>query len=75
LTLDSFAEADPDRNARPILILRSVADNPISGLIIEGNNVNDGLTGYSEDIAVNGNVDGFEIVKIKVLNISNIGSM
>ena len=41
-------------------------DNAISGLLIEGNKVHDCNTGYSEGIAVNGNVDGFEIVDNQV---------
>ncbi|MBK8504808.1 MAG: T9SS type A sorting domain-containing protein [Saprospiraceae bacterium] len=72
-TSNPSAEIEPDSNAQPIIILGLDADNAITGLLIEGNNVHDCITGYSEGIAVNGNVDGFEIVNNKVSNMTNIG--
>lgn len=68
----SPADEDND-NAQPIIAYGDNATSPISQLTINSNNVHDCNTGFSEGIAVNGNVDGFEIVNNTVSNITNIG--
>lgn len=60
-------------NAQPIIVYGDDPDNAVTGLLISGNQVHDCNTGYSEGIAVNGNVDGFEIISNTVTNITNIG--
>lgn len=49
------------------------ATTPISGLIIEGNDVHHLKTGSSESLVVNGNVAGFRITKNSVHDNNNIG--
>lgn len=65
--------ATETRNSQPIIVYGSNASAPVSGLIIDGNIVRDSRTGYSEGLAVNGNVDGFEVTNNEVYNVSNIG--
>ncbi|NND34534.1 MAG: T9SS type A sorting domain-containing protein [Saprospiraceae bacterium] len=72
-TSNGSSVATPDSNAQPIIVYGSDGDNAITGLIITGNNIHDCDPGYSEGLAVNGNVDGFEITNNEVSNITNIG--
>lgn len=65
--------ATETRNSQPIIVYGSNASAPVTGLIIDGNIVRDSRTGYSEGLAVNGNVDGFEVTNNEVYNVSNIG--
>lgn len=60
-------------NSQPLIVYGTNGSDPVSGLLIEGNTIHDSRTGYSEGLAVNGNVDGFEVVNNIVHNISNIG--
>lgn len=60
-------------NSQPLIVYGTNGSDPVSGLLIEGNTIHDSRTGYSEGLAVNGNVDGFEVVNNIVYNISNIG--
>jgi hypothetical protein len=60
-------------NAQPIIVLGDHSTIPVTGLVIKGNEIFNCRTGYSEAVAVNGNVDGFTISENIVYNISNIG--
>lgn len=65
--------ADENHNAQGIIVL---GDNPataISDLVIFGNSLYNCRLGYSEGIAVNGNVDGFHILSNTVHDLTNIG--
>lgn len=70
---NSADPANSSTNSQPIIVYGNNASNPISNLIIDGNIVHDSRTGYSEGLAVNGNVDGFEITNNVVRDITNIG--
>jgi len=59
-------------NSQP-LIVYGVEVTPITDLLIEGCEIFDSRTGYSEALAINGNVEGFEISKNIVRDITNIG--
>jgi len=67
---DPDPEVNYDTNSYPLLIYGTGA---IQNVTIDGNTVHDSQTGFSEGIAVNGNVDGFDITNNLVYNISNIG--
>ncbi len=60
-------------NAYPVIVYASDGTNANTGIVISGNTVHDCRTGWSEGIAMNGNVDGFEISGNIVYNITNIG--
>ena len=65
--------ATSSKNSQPIIVYGSNASNPVRDLVIDGNIVRDSRTGYSEGLAINGNVDGFVVSNNEVYNISNIG--
>jgi len=69
---DPYAPINENTNSQP-LIVYGVEDTPITDLLIEGCEIYDSCTGYSEALAINGNVDGFEISENIVRDISNIG--
>jgi Secretion system C-terminal sorting domain/Right handed beta helix region len=60
-------------NAQGIIVYGTNSTTAISNLKITNNQVYDCRLGYSEGIAVNGNVDGFEITNNTVYNLTNIG--
>lgn len=60
-------------NAQGIIVYGTNATNPISNLKIINNQLYNCRLGYSEGIAVNGNVSGFEISGNNVYNLTNIG--
>jgi len=60
-------------NAQGIIIYGSIGTDAITDLKINGNEIHSCLLGYSEALAVNGNVDGFEILNNYVHDNSNIG--
>jgi Right handed beta helix region/Secretion system C-terminal sorting domain len=60
-------------NAQGIIVYGSNATTPISNLKILNNTLYDCRLGYSEGIAVNGNVDGFEVSGNSVYQLTNIG--
>ena len=60
-------------NSQPIIVFGTDGTSAISGLIIDGNIVHDSRTGFSEGLAVNGNVDGFGVTNNTVRDITNIG--
>jgi hypothetical protein len=65
--------ATPSKNAQAIIVYGSHPELPITNLKILNNEVYDCRLGYSEGIAVNGNVDGFEVGNNYVHNLTNIG--
>lgn len=60
-------------NSQPLIVYGTNGSDPVSNLLIEGNTIHDSRTGFSEGLAVNGNVDGFAVVNNVVHHISNIG--
>lgn len=62
-----------NQNSQPIIVYGRDPDQAITDLLIAGNIVHSCEVGFSECIAVNGNVDGFEISNNQVYNNSNIG--
>lgn len=60
-------------NSQPLIVYGSVATKAISNLNISGNEIFDCRTGFSEALAVNGNVNTFEVSNNIVHDISNIG--
>ena len=67
------APANASTNAQAIIVFGSDAAEPVSDLVISGNEVYNCRLGYSEGIAVNGNVDGFDISDNYVHDLTNIG--
>lgn len=70
---DPNETANASKNSQPIIVFGTNGSNPITGLVISGNTVRDSRTGYSEGLAVNGNVDGFEVSNNTLYGIANIG--
>ncbi|MEZ5198217.1 MAG: right-handed parallel beta-helix repeat-containing protein [Bacteroidales bacterium] len=69
---DPNAPINETTNSQP-LIVYGVEDTPITDLLIEGCEIFDSRTGYSEALAINGNVNGFEISSNTIHHITNIG--
>lgn len=67
------ATVNASKNAQGIIVYGTHATTAISNLKILNNNLYNCRLGYSEGIAVNGNVDGFEISNNQVHDITNIG--
>ncbi len=67
------AVANENKNAQPIIVYGSEAAHAITDLEIINNTVRNCRPGYSEALAVNGNVDGFVVSNNKVHDITNIG--
>ena len=65
--------ANATRNSQPLIVYGSDANNAVTDLVIDGNTVRDSRTGYSEGLAVNGNVNGFVVTNNVVRDIANIG--
>lgn len=65
--------ATENTNAQPIIVFGSNPTTPISDLEILANTIYDCRLGYSEGIAVNGNVDGFKVHFNSVQDLTNIG--
>ena len=70
---DPGAEVTDETNAQPIIVFGSDDSDPIENLVIDHNEIFNSRTGYSEALAVNGNVDGFEVINNHIHDISNIG--
>lgn len=70
---DPNAEINDNTNSQPLIVYGTQADHAITDLEIIGNEIFDCRTGYSEALAVNGNVDGFTIQGNLVHDITNIG--
>ncbi len=67
------AAVNSGTNAQGIIVYGSNASTPVTNLKISNNTLFNCRLGYSEGIAVNGNVDGFEISHNLVHDITNIG--
>ncbi|MES2556817.1 MAG: T9SS type A sorting domain-containing protein [Bacteroidota bacterium] len=65
--------ADSSTNAQAIIVFGTDPAQAISDLLIERNSVFNCRLGYSEGIAVNGNVDGFIVRYNDVYSLTNIG--
>lgn len=64
---------DATKNAQGIIVYGTAPFTPITNLKIKGNQLYNCRLGYSEGIAINGNVDGFEVSNNDVHDLTNIG--
>ncbi|GAB2595152.1 right-handed parallel beta-helix repeat-containing protein [Microlunatus antarcticus] len=62
-----------DLNAHGIAVYGDSVEHPITGLVIEGNEVDHLVLGASESVVVNGNVDGWRVSGNDVHDNNNIG--
>lgn len=60
-------------NAQGIIVFGTGSTTPMTNLKLQNNTLYNCRLGYSEGIAVNGNVDGFEISNNTVYDLTNIG--
>ena len=67
------ASVNDNTNAQGIIVYGSNATTPITNLRILNNQLYNCRLGYSEGIAVNGNVSGFEVSGNSVHDLTNIG--
>lgn len=67
------ASVNASTNAQGIIIYGTHPTTAISNLQIENNQLYNCRLGYSEGIAINGNVDGFEVKNNLVHDLTNIG--
>jgi len=67
------APVNATKNAQGIIVYGTDGNNTITNLKILNNELYNCRLGYSEGIAVNGNVDGFEVSGNLVHDITNIG--
>jgi hypothetical protein len=67
------AAVNENVNAQGIIVFGTNGTTAITNLKIQNNEVYNCRLGYSEGIAVNGNVDGFEVSSNNVYNLTNIG--
>lgn len=70
---DPNAPVNENTNSQPLIVYGVEENAAITDLLISGNEIHDCRTGYSEALAINGNVDGFEVSHNEVHHISNIG--
>lgn len=68
-----LASVNATTNAQGIIVYGTNSSTAIQNLKILNNELYDCRLGYSEGIAVNGNVDGFEVSDNMVYNLTNIG--
>lgn len=71
-TKTSTAQPGSSNNASPLTVI-GTGSSPIADLKIIGNTIQDCITGYSEALTINGNVDGFVIRNNTIRDITNIG--
>ncbi|HEB62234.1 MAG TPA: hypothetical protein ENI82_03685, partial [Bacteroidetes bacterium] len=64
--------ANSNTNAQPLIVFGS-STIPSTNINVYGNEIYDSRVGYSEALAINGNIDTFEIVNNSVHDITNIG--
>jgi hypothetical protein len=62
-----------NKNSNPFLVYGTNAITAISNLTIDSNEVSDNITGFSESLTLDGNVDGFTIANNLVHDNVNIG--
>jgi Right handed beta helix region len=70
---DIRTRARRDGNAHGIAVYGGSGSSAITGVTIAGNTVHDLRLGESEAIAINGNVDGWQVVGNTVDDVNNIG--
>lgn len=70
--IENNAAAEKGRSGHGIHVIGNT-EVPLTKILVEENEVFDCNTGYSENLTINGYVDGFEIRKNKVYNGENIG--
>ncbi|MDD2611453.1 MAG: right-handed parallel beta-helix repeat-containing protein [Bacteroidales bacterium] len=70
--IENNATPEQGRSGHAIAIIGNT-EIPITKVLVEGNEIFDCNTGYSENLTINGYVDGFEIRNNKVYNGENIG--
>lgn len=70
--IENNAAPEAGRSGHAIEVLGS-ATSAITDVLIEGNEIHDCNTGYSENLTINGYVDGFVVRRNKVYNGENIG--
>lgn len=67
------ATVNTNTNAQGIVVYGNTAGAVLSNILIKGNELYNCRLGYSEGIAINGNIDGFEMSGNYVHNLTNIG--
>lgn len=74
-TSDPLAIPGPDDNAQPLIVYGEGLDsaNAISDLRLDSLNVYENITGFSEAISIDGNVNGFVVNECDVHDNTNIG--
>ncbi len=72
-SVDPAAAADETTNARPLVVIGDDAGRPCRGITICGNEIFSCRPGYSEALALNGNVENFTVCHNLVHDIANIG--
>ncbi len=70
--IENNASPENGRSGHGIEVIGNT-DVPMRNILIEGNEIHDCNTGYSENLTINGYVDGFTIRGNKVYNGENIG--
>lgn len=70
--IENNCKPEDGRSAHAIQIIGNTSD-AVTDILIEENEIFDCNTGYSENLTINGYVDGFTIRKNKVYNGENIG--
>ena len=74
-TSDPLAVPGPDDNAQPLIVYGEGLDsvNAVSNIRLDSLNVYENITGFSEAISLDGNVDGFVVNECDVHDNTNIG--
>ncbi|MEE9438800.1 MAG: T9SS type A sorting domain-containing protein [Saprospiraceae bacterium] len=70
---NASAPVNSSTNSQPIIVYGTDGNNAITNLVIADNIVHNSRTGFSEGLAINGNVNGFEVTNNIVRDITNIG--
>jgi len=70
---DPYEPANPTKNSQPLIVYGDHPSIAVTKLTIESNEIYNCRTGYSEGLAINGNVDDFKVSKNLVHDLSNIG--
>ncbi len=68
-----YTGSDQDTGAQAVAVYGRNGDNPIRGLVIDGNEIWDIKCGTSEAVALNGNVEDFRFTNNYVHDNNNIG--
>ncbi len=72
-TDDPTAFPTEENNAQPIIVYGSDSNHTITDLAIIDCEIHHCILGYSEALAVNGNVEGFEVSDNEIYMVTNIG--